>query len=74
MKNLQFFQIFKEISRFFQIFLKVLSHFWRKFGQEFRKFWNIHLDAVPGCGGETPDASEFMEIRVEKSMETCDFE
>ena len=72
MKNLQFFQNFQEnvaiFSNFFWNFLKVLAKIWRK---KFRKFRNMHLAGVRGA--EPPDASEFLEMWVEKSMETGDF-
>ena len=70
-KNYNFLYIFKKISRFFSKFFEILSNVWRKFGQKVRKFRNMDLSGVRGA--EPPDASEFLEIWVEKSIETCDF-
>ena len=60
MKNLQFFQTFQENFANFSNFFEMLSNFWRKFGQRFRKLRNMHLYGVRGA--EPPDASEFLEI------------
>ena len=67
MKNLQFFTIFKKISRFFQFFLK----FYRIFGENLDK--NLEKCICRGLGAETLDAREVMEIWVEKSMKTNNF-
>ena len=72
MKIYNFFKIFKKISRFFQIFLK----FYRIFGEYlYKNLEHLEICICLGFGGgaELPDASEFLEIWVEKSMETCDF-
>ena len=61
MKNVQFLKKFQENFAIFSKFFKILSNFWRKFGQKFR---NMHLW---GFGGRSlSDASEFMEILVGK--------
>ena len=51
MKNLQFFQNFQENFAIFQNIFEILSNFWRKFGQKFRKFRDMHLYGVGGGGG-----------------------
>ena len=71
MKNLQF---FKNLQENFAIFFKnslkcyrILAKIWKIF----RKFRNMHLYEVRGA--EPPEASEIMEIWVEKSMKTSKF-
>ena len=59
--------ISNKISRFFPIF-KFYRIFWRKFGQKFR-----NIDFEGDRGAEPPEASEFMDSWVEKSMEICNF-
>ena len=73
MKNLAIFLKFtRKFRDFFKIFWNFIEfYFWRKFGQQFWYLRNMHSYGVRGA--ETPDASEFLEIWVEKSMETCDF-
>ena len=69
MKNLQFLKIFKEISRLFQKLFKISSNFWQNLGNNLE---NLEM-CICGSGAESPDASEFIEIWVEKSMKTCYF-
>ena len=71
-KIYNFLKRFKEISLFFQQFFKNLSKFWRKFGQKFRNLRNMHWSKVRG-GRAPSNVREFMEIWVEKLMETFNF-
>ena len=48
---------------FFKSFFKICQIFGK----------NLENAFVGGSGAELPDASEFLEIWVEKSMETCNF-
>ena len=50
-EKLQFFKIFKKISRFFQIFLRILSNFCRKFGKNLE---NLEICICRGFGGLSP--------------------
>ena len=72
MKNLAIFlKISNKISRFFQKFLKI----YRFFGANLDKnLENVETCISRGSRGEPPVASEFLDIWVEKSMETCIFE
>ena len=71
MKKFQFFQNFQEnfaiFSKFFRNFIEFLAKIWKKL----RKLRNMHSSRVRGA--EPSDASEFLEIWVEKSMETNSF-
>ena len=71
MKNLQFFKkIFNKISRLFQFFL-----IYRIIGENLdRNLENLEICIYTGfLGRRLPDASEFIEIVVEKSMKTSNF-
>ena len=62
-------KILKEILRFFEICLKILSKFLQKFREKFRKFWEYAFVGVRRA--EPPEASENIKKVVEKSMENC---
>ena len=51
MKNYNSFKFSRKFRYFFKDFLKILSNFWPKCGQKFRKFRNMHLVEVRGGGG-----------------------
>ena len=73
MKNLQFLKNFQFLKKI-QVNFAIFSKFYRIFGENQDKIQKIYKYAfVGGSGGGAPppDDSEFMEIRVEKSMETC---
>ena len=53
---------------FFRKFLKNLVDLSRKFGEIFREIRSLHLSGA--WGTELPEASEFIKILGEKSMET----
>ena len=54
----------------FIIFWKFYRTFRENSGKNLGKFGNIHLE---GVGAEPPEASEFIKILVDKSMETCNY-
>ena len=67
MKNLQFLKKFQENLA---IFSKFFFKFYRIFGENLDKnLENLEMCICTVSGAEPPDASEFMEIWVEKSME-----
>ena len=68
-KIYNFFKLFKKISRFFQHLFEILSNFWHLDNLE-----NWEICICRGFGGGAPDACEFLEIWVEKSMETSIYE
>ena len=70
LKNLQFLKNSQENFANFSIFFK----FYRIFGENLdTNLENLDICICGGSGAEPPDASEFMEIWIEKSTETCNF-
>ena len=71
MKNLQF---FKKFSRKFRDFFKNVFKFYLIFGKNLDKnLENLEIGISRGSGAEPPEASEYIKIRVENSMETFNF-
>ena len=71
-KNYIFGKFFKEILRFFENVVNILSKFSRKFREKFRKFWKYGFIWVRGA--DPPEASENIFKKLgEKSMEAWKF-
>ena len=66
MKNLEFLNILIEILILFKCY-KMLSYFWTKSLQIYKKFGNMHLDRARW--GKPPKSSYFLKIIVENSKE-----